>query len=221
VAGIARTTGQNGSASRPAGKAPLVAAALIVRDEEANLPDCLDSLDGVVDQFVVVDTGSVDRTREIALAPGATVLDFPWCDDFAAARNFGLPQVPATFTLIIDLIRTHLLPGGVDRFRDEGYGMAILEAMAKGIRPVIHDFLVARELWVPSRNPRFGPPFGRRPSVHNLRFHPRALIFRTVDEAVEWSLTAGGPGPADCRRFAEKQSLARQVERVRRELLGL
>jgi glycosyltransferase involved in cell wall biosynthesis len=109
VAGTARTTGQNGSASRPAGKAPLVAAALIVRDEEANLPLCLDSLDGVVDQFVVVDTGSVDRTREIALARGATVLDFPWSDDFAAARNSGLPHVRATFTLIVD---------AADRLRD-------------------------------------------------------------------------------------------------------
>ena len=65
----------------------LLAAALIVRDEEANLPACLASLDGVVDAIHVYDTGSVDSTVSVALSFGAHVTRGRWDDDFAAARN--------------------------------------------------------------------------------------------------------------------------------------
>ena len=60
---------------------------LIVRNEEQSLGRCLDSVQGLGDEIVVVDTGSEDRTREVAAGRGARVFDFPWCDDFAAARN--------------------------------------------------------------------------------------------------------------------------------------
>ena len=65
---------------------------MIVRDEEDVLGRCLDSVAGVADEVVVVDTGSRDRTRQIALEKGARVYDFSWCDDFAAARNFALEK---------------------------------------------------------------------------------------------------------------------------------
>ena len=67
-----------------------VTLTMIVRDEEKNLPACLDSVRGLFDEMVVVDTGSVDRTREIAREYGAKVFEFPWIDDFAAARNAAL-----------------------------------------------------------------------------------------------------------------------------------
>jgi len=60
---------------------------LIVRNEEQSLGRCLDSVQGLGDEIVVVDTGSTDGTREVAAGRGARVFDFPWCDDFAAARN--------------------------------------------------------------------------------------------------------------------------------------
>ena len=69
---------------------PRVSLTMIVRDEEANLPDCLAGLRELFDEIVVVDTGSLDRTREAAAAHGARVVEFPWVDDFAAARNEGL-----------------------------------------------------------------------------------------------------------------------------------
>jgi tetratricopeptide (TPR) repeat protein len=74
----------------PAGPRPRVSLCMIVKDEEENLPACLGSVADLVDEVVVVDTGSTDRTREVAARFGVRVFDFPWCDSFAAARNEGL-----------------------------------------------------------------------------------------------------------------------------------
>src|SRR5947209_8484012 len=63
---------------------------MIVRNEEQNLAACLESMRGLFKDIVILDTGSTDRTREIAEQFGARVFDFPWEDDFAAARNEAL-----------------------------------------------------------------------------------------------------------------------------------
>jgi glycosyltransferase involved in cell wall biosynthesis/tetratricopeptide (TPR) repeat protein len=62
-------------------------ANLIVKNEEKNLPGCVESLQGLFDEIIVVDTGSADRTKDIAHQYGARVFDFDWIDSFAAARN--------------------------------------------------------------------------------------------------------------------------------------
>ncbi|MEM1180515.1 MAG: glycosyltransferase [Acidobacteriota bacterium] len=84
------------------GDRPQLAAALIVRDEERFLRDCLESLQGVVDDVVVVDTGSRDRTRDIAVESGARLFHFTWRDDFSAARNAALDECRSDWVLYID-----------------------------------------------------------------------------------------------------------------------
>ncbi len=79
-----------------------VSLTMIVRDEETNLPHCLESVRGVFDEIVVVDTGSVDRTREIARGFGAKVFEFAWIDDFAAARNFALENATGDYVFWLD-----------------------------------------------------------------------------------------------------------------------
>lgn len=79
-----------------------VSAVIVAKNEERSIARCIESLDGVVDEIVVVDTGSTDATRDVALERGAKVVDFEWCDDFAAARNFGLGQVTSDWVLWID-----------------------------------------------------------------------------------------------------------------------
>ena len=79
-----------------------MSACFIVRDEEQNLPGALESLRGVADEVVVVDTGSQDRTRALAVEHGAKVADFPWVDDFAAARNASLALATQDWILVID-----------------------------------------------------------------------------------------------------------------------
>src|SRR6476646_6610535 len=66
---------------------PHVSLCVIAKNEEANLPACLASAADLVDEIIVVDTGSTDRTREVAASWGAKVFEFPWVDNFAAARN--------------------------------------------------------------------------------------------------------------------------------------
>ena len=73
--------------AHPGGR-PKLSVALIVKNEEELLWKCLESLKGVGDELVVVDTGSTDKTVEIARRYGARLGYFPWCDDFAAARNY-------------------------------------------------------------------------------------------------------------------------------------
>lgn len=87
-----------------------VSLCMIVKDEEATLLGCLESVREMVDAMVVVDTGSRDRTIEIAQAAGATVHSFAWCDDFAAARNAALQHVDTDWVLVLDADEV-LLPG--------------------------------------------------------------------------------------------------------------
>ncbi len=88
--------------SAPAVTDPLITLCLITRDEERLLPACLESVRGVVDEIVVVDSGSTDRTVEIAQNYGATVVHRPWNDDFSAARNAALPHAHGRYVLVLD-----------------------------------------------------------------------------------------------------------------------
>ncbi len=82
--------------------APLISLCMIVKDEEANLPACLITVADLVDEIIVVDTGSADRTRECAEHFGARVVDFPWVDDFSAARNESLRHATGEWILWLD-----------------------------------------------------------------------------------------------------------------------
>jgi tetratricopeptide (TPR) repeat protein len=82
--------------------APRISLCLIARDEERLLPGCLESAREAVDEVIVVDTGSRDGTREVARAAGATVLEQPWDDDFAAPRNLAAARATGDFILQLD-----------------------------------------------------------------------------------------------------------------------
>ena len=75
---------------------------MIVKNEENNLRGCLESVAGLFDEIVVVDTGSTDKTVEIAESFGAKVYEFPWIDDFAAARNEAFAHATGDFIMWLD-----------------------------------------------------------------------------------------------------------------------
>jgi len=75
---------------------------MIVKNEEQYLAHCLHSVASVVDEIIIVDTGSTDRTKAIALAFGAQCYDFPWTDDFAEARNVSLAKAKGDWIFVLD-----------------------------------------------------------------------------------------------------------------------
>jgi len=76
--------------------------AMIVKNEAQNLGPCLDSVKDLVDEMVVVDTGSVDKTMEIAASYGARVEQFSWTGNFAEARNKSLSLCTGDWVLVLD-----------------------------------------------------------------------------------------------------------------------
>jgi Flp pilus assembly protein TadD len=79
-----------------------VSLCMIVKNEEENLPRCLRSAKPLVDEIIIVDTGSTDRSKEVARAFGARVFDHVWDHDFANARNGALRQASGDWILILD-----------------------------------------------------------------------------------------------------------------------
>ncbi len=76
--------------------------AMIVKNEEEHIARCLESVRGIVDEIIVVDTGSTDKTKEIAKSYGASVYDFEWVNDFSAARNFSIQKSTGDWNLFLD-----------------------------------------------------------------------------------------------------------------------
>ncbi|NLT57471.1 MAG: glycosyltransferase family 2 protein [Clostridiales bacterium] len=79
-----------------------ISLCMIVKNEEAVLARCLDSVQKAVDEIVLVDTGSTDATKEIAARYTDRVYDFPWVDDFSAARNFAFEKATMDYQLWLD-----------------------------------------------------------------------------------------------------------------------
>ncbi|MEN6485396.1 MAG: glycosyltransferase, partial [Syntrophobacteraceae bacterium] len=81
---------------------PTVSLCMIVRNEEHSLPGCLESVKGLVDEIVIVDTGSTDQTAKVARSHGARVIPFTWTDDFSAARNESLRHAQGDWIFYLD-----------------------------------------------------------------------------------------------------------------------
>ncbi len=115
----------------------LLSAALITRDEERFLDGCLTSLVGAVDEIVVVDTGSVDDTPEIAARHGARLLSRPWDGDFAAARNHALDACGGRWILYIDADERLSLDGDLRAMLAAADDQVVAATVA--FRPTLHS----------------------------------------------------------------------------------
>ncbi len=79
-----------------------ISLCMIVKNEEDVLQRCLDSIAAVVDEIILIDTGSTDHTRQIAQTYTEQVYTFPWIDDFSAARNFSFSKASMDYCLWLD-----------------------------------------------------------------------------------------------------------------------
>ncbi|OGX68203.1 MAG: hypothetical protein A2189_01470 [Paenibacillus sp. RIFOXYA1_FULL_44_5] len=80
----------------------LISLCMIVKDEEKVLRRCLDSVKNLVDEIIIVDTGSSDHTKSIALEYTDQVFDFTWIHDFSAAKNAAIAKASCKWILVLD-----------------------------------------------------------------------------------------------------------------------
>lgn len=113
----------------------LLTVSMIVKNEERFLPECLASIKDIADEIIVVDTGSTDRTVEIAKSFGVRLIEIEWPDDFAKARNVGLDAVRTPWVLVLDadeeLIRDDLpaLTAAIKTPIADAYNVRIVSVM--------------------------------------------------------------------------------------------
>lgn len=114
-----------------------LSACLIVKNEEAVLENCLASIKGLVDEIIVVDTGSTDGTVAIAKSFGAKIGHFEWTNDFGAARNVALQMATGRWSLLIDADETlpaeyhNAIREGLIRPHYAGFNIPIVNFMAE------------------------------------------------------------------------------------------
>ena len=80
----------------------MITLSMIVKNEEKYLKECLESVCRIIDEIVLVDTGSTDNTKKIAEEYGAKIFDFKWNNDFASARNYALSKSSGDWILYLD-----------------------------------------------------------------------------------------------------------------------
>lgn len=93
-----------------------ISLCMIVKNEEQTLGRCLGCVRDIADEIIVVDTGSADRTKEIAAAYTDKIYDFPWINDFSAARNFSFSKASMDYILWLDADDV-LLPEDIAKFQ--------------------------------------------------------------------------------------------------------
>ncbi len=120
---------------------PTISLCMIAKDEEKNIGTVLECAKKFADEIIVVDTGSSDRTPEIAKEFGAKVYHFQWCDDFSAARNESLKYATGDWIMWLDaddyideenIKRIIELKKNLPKSRDEAYYFIIESKISEG-----------------------------------------------------------------------------------------
>lgn len=204
-------------------KMPKLALSMIVKDAEATLDRCLNSVHGLVDEVVIADTGSTDGSREIARDHDARVIQIPWMKDFAEARNLSLAEVRSDWVLILDA--DELLDAGATK----SIPPLLVNSTIAGYMVQIRNYLqqLNCHLWDQKAKPnRDAPDFAKRypayvqhENVRLFRRHPDVYFVGRVHETVGSRIQELGMklGRADFRIhhlgfIADDQALARKWE---------
>ncbi len=174
---------------------------IIARDEEATIGQTIKSALAVSDEIVVVDTGSADNTRLIAEGYGAKIVDAPWSDDFAAARNAGLEAAGSDWILVLDADE-RLQPVRPVEFRKllsddgvAGYRVRILAAEGAAAEPASGETL---RLFRNHPHVRYCYPIHERIGIA-LANWGEARGLRVADSVLAVRHDPGGDGKASAR----------------------
>lgn len=189
-----------------ASRSPRLTVCLIVANEEKFIEGCLRSIRELAHQIIVVDTGSTDRTVEIARSLGAEIHHFTWCDDFSAARNAALQH--ATGDWILSLDADEELPAAEHaKLREE-----ILRAKVLGYRlPLVNVGQESDGVAYVPRLYRNAPGLFYVSRVHEQVFS--SILVRAEEWGLETAL-----GTAQLKHFGYTKELVRERRKVERNL---
>ncbi len=150
---------KRGSVSRPS-----ISLCMIVKNEEEFLPQCLESVKNHVDEMIVVDTGSTDRTVEIAESYGARVYHHPWENNFGKHRNQSIHYATGDWLLILDADEK------IDKATAHLLKKAVRQTDAVSISVIVRSYLEGKSYYNESISPRLfknGMGFHYVGFVHN------------------------------------------------------
>ncbi len=170
-----------------------ISLCMIVKNEGANLIRCLSTMKPAVDEIIVVDTGSTDRTRDIAAALGAKVFDIPWRDDFSEARNTSISRATGEWILVLDADEV-IAPGDLVKLRKLISTPKDRKARADGFILTTRNYSKAMntEGWTPSdgfyANEEMGPGWYPSRKARLFRNDSRIRFKGAVHELVEDSM---------------------------------
>jgi glycosyltransferase involved in cell wall biosynthesis len=165
---------------------------MIVKNGERDLPECLQSVQGIVDEIVIADTGSSDASVDIARRYSAKVLNIPWENDFSKARNTSLAEVRAEWVLMMD----------ADERLDPDARSALPALLAKnpadGYQVTIRNYVsnLDHKLWDRPAHPNDGsytparqhPAYVDHENVRLFRRDPEIYFTGRVHETVGWRI---------------------------------
>jgi glycosyl transferase family 2 len=199
-----------------------VSACVIARDEEERLPACLESL-AFCDEVVVVDSGSRDRTREIAAAAGARVVEHEW-HGFAVQRNIALDRASGDWAIEVDADE-RVTPALAREIR------AFLADPPPDVRMTaipMRDHFLGAELDAASRYPRYRHRLFRRDAFRHdeaLSVHeglwPDGPTHPFEGDFVHLLATSWGEALADARSYARLEASQRGRPNAREALTGI
>ncbi len=198
-------------------KGETLSLCMIVKNEQPNLVRCLSSVKAAVDEMIVVDTGSTDRTKELAAVFGAKVFDFDWDEDFSSARNFSLSKATGDWILVLDADET-VSSRDHERIRDL---IRKSPAGTGGYYLTTRNYVVEANTagWVANdgsyRDEEAGTGWYPNRKVRLFRNDPRIRFSGAVHELVEAVDARGGHENRRMRRAGPPHGQARQGERSR------
>ncbi len=210
---------------------PTVGLSMIVKNGEATLRPCLESVRGMVQQIVIADTGCTDKTCDIAQEFGATIIQFPWQNHFAKARNAALRAMTTDWVLILDAdeeldaeAEKHI-PGLLQSTGVGGYVTPIRNYVPSRFTRAWDRVAVPNDY----RHSRAtnAPAFVAHENCRFFRRHPDIYFTGRVHEAVEDQVKAAGlklaGAPFHIHHFGQLSALTVKDEKAKfyRELLRL
>lgn len=184
----------------------LLSLCMIVRNEEETISSCLDSIQDIVDEIVIVDTGSEDQTLKIVKRYGADIYTSSWQDDFSIARNFALSKARGRWILFLDADES------LDRLAVQTLRKTLTTADAEGFYLTIYNYQDSKSNYIKTyalRLFRHNPLYRYEGKIHEQIF---PSIQKTSPQArIAWS-------PWIIHHFGYSKSVVKSKEKAKRNL---